>query len=256
MCVRCARRSTGRDCHGLSLILRLRYISDMAAVSVSEAARSLAVSPQRVRAMLADGLLEGRKLGDVWLVELPAQRDSRLRPRRRPMSAAQAWRGLALLSGIDIQADPSVKAHLRARLRKALADESPDDIARAGILRAWFKARADPERYFVPDVPLAQLRKDSRVLPSGASHPDSSVRDASLFEAYIAADQLAAVVRKYSMLPDVAGNVLLRVVSEPEGLRWIRQGMLPAACIAVDLAEHDDGRSIAAASQMIQESSL
>lgn len=228
----------------------------MAAVGVSEAARSLAVSPQRIRAMLADGRLEGSKLGDVWLVELPRQRDSRLRPRRRPMSAAQAWRSLALLSGLDVQADPSVKGHLRARLRKVLADESLDDIARAGILRAWFKMRAEPERYFVPDVPLAQLRKDARVVPSGASHPDSPVRDVSMFEAYLAADQLAAVVRKHSMIADAAGNVLLRVVSEPEGLYWIGQVILPAACIAVDLAEHDDARSIAAASQMLQESSL
>lgn len=228
----------------------------MAVVGVSEAARVLGVSQQRVRAMLADERLEGSKVSDVWLVELPRQRDSRLRPRRRPMSAAQAWRGIALLSGLDVQADPSVKGHLRARLRKVLANESLDDLARAGILRAWFKARAAPERYFVPDVPLAQLRKDSRVLPSGASHPDSPVRDVSLFEAYIPVDQLAAVVREHSMIADVGGNVLLRVVYEPEGLRWIGQGMLPAACIAVDLAEHDDARSIAAASQMIQESSL
>lgn len=82
------------------------------------------------------------------------------------------------------------------------------------------------------------------------------MRDVSLFEAYIGADQLAAVVRKHSMISDAAGNVLLHVVSEPEDMFWVARGILPAACVAVDLAEHDDARSIAAASQMIQESSI
>lgn len=246
----------GHGCRRLSLILRAHYISDMAAVAVSDAARSLGVSQQRVRAMLADGRLEGKKLGDVWLVEVPDQRDPSLRPRRRPMSPAQAWRGLALLSGFEFDADPSVKGHLRARLRRVLADESLDDVARAGILRAWFRERAAAQRYFVPDVPLAQLRRDSRALPSGASHPDSPVRDVSLFEAYIAAEELAAVIRNHSMIADAAGNVLLRSVSEPEGLIWIGKGTLPAACVAVDLAEHDDARSIAAAGRLVQELSL
>lgn len=240
----------------LLLILRQRYISDMAAVGVSEAALSLEVSPQRIRAMLADGRLEGNKLGDVWLVELPKQRDSRLRPRRRPMSAVQAWRGLALLSGLDIEVGASIKSHLRARLRKVLADESLDDVARAGILRAWFRERAAGQRYFAPEVPLAQLRRDSRVLPSGASHPDSPVRDMRLLEAYVAADQLASVVGDHSMIPDAAGNVLLRVVSDPEGLRWLQQGLLPFAAVVADLAEHDDARSIAAAGRLVQELSL
>lgn len=228
----------------------------MPAVSVSEAARSLGLSEQRVRAMLADGRIEGSKLGDVWLVDLPHQRDPRLRPRRRPMSAGQAWRSLALLSGLELDAAPSVKGHLRARLRRVLADESFDDVARAGVLRAWFRERAAGERYFVPEVPLAQLRRDSRVLPSGASHPDSPVRDASLFEAYVAAEQLAAVVGDHSMVADAAGNVLLRVVSEPEGLRWIGQGRLPFAAVVADLAEHDNARSIAAAGRLVQELSL
>ena len=225
----------------------------MAVVGVAEAARSMALSQQRVRAMLSDGRLEGSKLGGVWLVELPHQLDPLLRPRRRPMSAPQAWRSLALLSGFEFDADPSVKSHLRARLRRGLADESLDDVARAGILRAWFRERATSKRYFVPEVPLAQLRREARVLPSGASHQDSPVRDASLFEAYVAAEQLAAVAGDHSMIPDAVGNVLLRVVSEPEGLRWIDQRLLPFAAVAADLAEHDDARSIAAAGRLVQE---
>lgn len=224
----------------------------MAVVGVAEAARSLGVSQQRVRAMLADGRLDGSKLGTIWLVELPRQRDPLLRPRRRPMSGPQAWRSLALLSGLDVDADASVKGHLRARLRRVLADESLDDVARAGILRAWFRERADARRYFVPDVPLAELRKDSRVLPSGGSHPDSPVRDPGLFEAYVAVAQLAAVVSDHSMIADASPNVLLRIVSESEGLRWIDQGVLPFAAVVADLAEHDDARSIASAGQLVQ----
>ena len=240
----------------MSLMLRSHYISDMAAIGVSDAARALCVSQQRVRAMLASGRLEGSKLGAVWLVEVPRQSDPSLRPRRRPMSPAQAWRSLALLSGLNVDSDPSVKGHLRARLRRVLADDGLDDVARAGILRAWFRERAAVQRYFVPEVPLAHLRKDSRVLPSGASHPDSPVRDATLFEAYVAGEQLAAVAGDHSMIPDAAGNALLRVVSDSEGLRWLETGRLPFAAVVADLAEHDDARSIATAGRLVQELSL
>lgn len=235
----------------LSHLLRGRYISGMSLVGVSEASRSLAVSPQRVRAMLAAGQLSGRKLEGVWLIDLPLQRDARLRPRRRPMSAAQAWRALALLSGLDVDLDPSARSHLRARLRSALARDRHDPLGLAGLLRAWMRDRAEPRRFHVPDVPLARLRSDARLIPSGGSHPDSPVRDAHLFEAYVDRAHLDDVIRRNSMIAAQDGNVLLRVVSEPEGLRWIDRGLLPWAAIAADLAEHDDSRSITAAGQMI-----
>ena len=235
----------------LSHLLRGRYISVMPLVGVSEASRSLAVSPQRVRAMLAAGQLSGRKLEGVWLIDLPLQHDARLRPRRRPMSAAQAWRALALLSGLEIDLDPSARSHLRARLRSALARDHRDPLVLAGLLRAWMRDRAEPRRFHVPDVPHARLRSDARLIPSGVSHPDSPVRDAHLFEAYVDRAHLDHVIRRNSMVPAQDGNVLLRVVSEPEGLRWIQTGLLPWAAIAADLAEHDDSRSITAAGQMI-----
>ena len=240
----------------LSHLLRGHYISDMPLVGVSEASRSLAVSPQRVRAMLAAGQLLGRKLEGVWLIDLPLQHDARLRPRRRPMSAAQAWRALALLSGLEIDLDPSARSHLRARLRSALARDHRDPLVLAGLLRAWMRDRAEPRRFHVPAVPHARLRSDARLIPSGGSHPDSPVRDAHLFEAYVDRAHLDDVIRRNSMVPAQDGNVLLRVVSEPEGLRWIERGLLPWAAIAADLAEHDESRSITAAAQMIAETSV
>jgi hypothetical protein len=235
----------------LSLILRGRYISDMTLVGVSEAARSLAVSPQRVRAMLAAGKLDGRKLEGVWLVDLPLQNDARLRPRRRPMSAAQAWRSLALLSSQDVEAPASAEWHLRKRLRNALAHGAADPMVLAGLLRAWMPGRAESLHYFAPAVPFSRLRNEGALLPSGGSHPESPVKDPQLFEAYVARSELQGVVQRNSMIPMEDGNVLLRVVSEPEGLRWINSGKLPFAAIAADLAEHDEPRSIAAAGQLI-----
>ena len=240
----------------LSHLLRGRYISFVPLVGVSEASRSLAISPQRVRAMLAAGQLSGRKLEGVWLIDLPLQRDARLRPRRRPMSAPQAWRALALLSGLEIDLDPSNRSHLRARLRSALARDRHDPLSLAGLLRAWMRDRAEPRRFHVPDVPHARLRSDAHLIPSGGSHPDSPVRDAHLFEAYVDRARLDDVIRRNSMVPAQDGNVLLRVVSEPEGLRWIQTGLLPWAAIAADLAEHDDSRSITAAGQMIAGTSV
>lgn len=223
----------------------------MAVVGVSEAARALAVSPQRVRAMLAAGKLDGRKLEGVWLVNLPLQNDTRLRPRRRPMSAAQAWRSLALLSSQDIQAPASAESHLRKRLRNALVQGAADPVVLAGLLRAWMPRRAETLHYFAPEVPFSRLRNEAALLPSGGSHPDSPVRDLQLFEAYAAQSELKGIVQRNSLIPMANGNAVLRVVSEPEGLRWISSGELPMAAVAADLAEHDEPRSIAAAGQMI-----
>lgn len=167
------------------------------------------------------------------------------------MSAAQAWRSLALLSSQDIEAPASAESHLRKRLRNALVQGAADPVVLAGLLRAWMPRRAESLRYFAPDVPFSRLRNEAALLPSGGSHPESPVRDPQLFEAYVARSELEGVVKRNSMIPMQDGNVILRIVSEPEGLRWINNGVLPVAAVAADLAEHDEPRSIAAAGQLI-----
>ena len=89
-------------------------------VSVYEAAVSLGVDPRRVRALLAAGQLEGRRVGGRWLVE-PASVAHRARagtaPGRR-LTAPNAWGALFLASGEEA---PWLSAPERYRIRRLLA---------------------------------------------------------------------------------------------------------------------------------------
>lgn len=236
----------------IALLLRERYSSAMNAVSVRDASHALGVSNQRVRAMLADGQLRGNKVGGVWLVELPDQRSGHLRPPRRPMSATQAWNALAILSDIPFEMDSSARSRLRSRIRRGLVDCGANNEKLAGVSRAWFRQRSKPEGFFVASVPFAQLSKDPRVYRSGVSHIDSPVRDAKFLEAYVELAALKPLIRDYAMVSDVKANVLLRVVSNPVGTKLLHSDSFPKACIAADLAEHDDQRSIGAAADLLR----
>jgi hypothetical protein len=238
---------------GMALITRLRYICAMSVVGVSEASEALGVGPQRVRAMLAAGRLEGRKVEGIWLVELPLQRDSRLRPRRRPMSSSQAWRAIAVLSDLPVEGDSSAASRLRARVREALHASHGEPESVAGLLRAWLRERAEPRRFHVPAVPVARMREDPRVRASGVSDARSPVRDAGVLEAYVMAGDVDEMARRYSMQPASEGAVLLHVVSDPVGARMLRAAGVPVAALAADLAENDDARSLAAAAQLVAE---
>jgi excisionase family DNA binding protein len=90
-------------------------VSDL---SVAEAARRLQVSPRRVRALLADGRMEGRRVAGRWLVPSRAvdQRRQAAPASGRPLSQASAWHALAVLA----RADDSVArlpAPVRSRAR-------------------------------------------------------------------------------------------------------------------------------------------
>ena len=224
----------------------------MPEVGVVEAASAMGVCPQRVRAMLADGRVTGRKVAGVWLVDLPSQLDGALRPSRRPMSSSQAWRALALLSDIPVQMDPSARSRLRSRIRSVWGDAGGDRQALAGILRAWFRNRADRQDFFVALVPFARLARDARIHVSGVSHPDSPIRDAKMIEAYIRVEDLPQLKRDYAMVAGGAVNVRLRVVSEPVGKRLLESGQVPLAAVAADLSEYDDDRSVRAAGQLVE----
>ena len=212
----------------------------------------MGVCPQRVRAMLADGRVAGRKIAGVWLVDLPSQVDGALRPSRRPMSSPQAWRALALLSDIPVHMDLSARSRLRSRIRSAWSDAGCDHQALAGILRAWFRHRADRQDFFLAPVPLARLARDPRIHVSGVSHPHSPIRDARMIEAYIRADDLPQLQRDHAMVKGGEVNVRLRVVSDPVGRQLLESGHVPSAAVAADLSEHDDDRCIRAAGQLVE----
>lgn len=123
----------------------------------------------------------------------------------------------------------------------------------AGILRAWFRDRADRQDFYVAPVPFARLAKDVRIHVSGVSHPDSPIRDAKMIEAYIRVDDLPELMRDYAMVAGGAVNVRLHVVSDSVGKRLLESGQVPLAAVAADLSEYDDHRSVRAAGQLVEQ---
>lgn len=215
----------------------------MADYSVREAARILGVSPQRVRAMLDTGRLQGRKVGRAWLVADPQRLDRR--PRGRPLSAASAWALLALLAGeVPEWVDPAVVSRLRRRIRKG------------GLARVLRQSapRARLHRWRVLPRDIDKLGSEFPLVRSGLSARHAELDIVSLgheLDAYVDARYVPKIERWFR--PDRAAerpNVILRVPTH----RWIleRFAQAPPPVVAADLLLSDDPRVARAAVRVLE----
>lgn len=211
--------------------------------SVREAARMIGVSPQRVRAMLDAGRLQGRKVGRAWLVSDPQRLDRR--PGGRPLSAASAWALLALLVGdVPEWVDPAVVSRLRRRVRQG------------GVVRVLRQSapRARLHRWRVLPRDIHKLVSEFPLVPSGlsAGHPELDVVSVGHeLDAYVDARHVRRIERRFR--PDRSSerpNVILRVPSH----RWIleRFDRAPPPVVAADLLLSDDPRVARAAMRLLE----
>jgi hypothetical protein len=220
---------------------------DRSVLSVPEAASLLGVSPQRVRAMLAFGELDGKKLSGVWLVEYlsAAERAASEPESGAPFSEANAWAILDLASGGEAG---YVSSRDRWRARQALDEHGLEAIA------SRLRKRGLKRSFVAHDGVLQHLLADSRLVPSGASVPTASLAASGAdVDAYVRQDDLDAVLVDYALDPpaDEPGNVRLRPVSRPELLDGREQA--PPAAVALDLAAMPDARSARVGANMLRE---
>lgn len=207
--------------------------------SVAEAARAFGVSGRRVRAMVQDGVLAGRRSGGRWLIrrdDVEQLLHRRGRP-GRPMSQRNAWALLSKLSGGEW---PALPAWDRSRLRRKLAEGSLLSLAselRGRAERRFF--RADPRV-------LEQIRSDPAFVRSGVSAAveyDVDLRAPGVVEAYVRRDQIDELVYRYALRPAAVAdaNTILHVFhgSVPR----TADGVAPVAAVALDLLESNDARS-------------
>lgn len=211
--------------------------------SVREAARLIGVSPQRVRAMLEAGRLQGRKVGRAWLVPNPERLDRR--PGGRPLSPASAWALLALLVGdVPGWVDPAVRSRLRRRIRQGGAVRGLRESAPRARLSRWRVLPRDIDK-LMSEFPLVLSGLSARhseldVVPVGPG-----------LDAYVDVAHLSKIERRFR--PDRAPerpNVLLRVPSHP----WIleRFDEAPVPVTAADLLASDDPRVARAAARFLE----
>lgn len=198
-------------------------------ISVEEAARHLGRSERWVRAMLADGRLDGERIARRWLVD-PASLPVVPVRAGRTAGVEMAWSLIALSDGDCLDGLSAVARHrLRRRFDELLA--SPDPLP---LLRALLDSRAERHRLHV-DEPEALLVEDA-FIASGRSDPRSGMYGPDFAEGYVRPEDLRAVRRRHLAVEAEAGerhNLVVHVGNVPEGLR----APVPLLLVAADLAQ-------------------
>ena len=210
----------------------------MSMLGVSEAAAVLDVSERRVRQMLADGALEGERIGRAWVVDADQLRSARHRRPKvgRPWSAASAWALLALADGKDLELSPVE----RSRAKKRLAEGLERAVGRLA-------ARAELHRFYAHPSVLDRLAHSPKIVRGGASA--AAEREIDLlaqdrFDGYVRASDLDSLVPRFALESDAERpNVVLRVVNDSVWPFSDEQRVAGRAIVAVDLLDSDDARS-------------
>lgn len=231
------------------------YVAD---VSVSEAARRLAVHPSRVRSLIATGQLQARRIGAQWVVD-----DADLEERKgfvaagatsRAMSTRVAWAAAALLDGDDADwLATSERSRLRARLR---AHEVED----WQTYRRWLGSRQTAvTRFRVADSDVQVLLAREGVVAAGLSAAGAyqlGLGTSGQADAYVSPAVLADLVEDFFLIESAVGKLTLRTVDGDWHLRTAqyRRGECVAArlMVAVDLLDAGDARSHEAGRELLQ----
>jgi hypothetical protein len=218
----------------------------MKALSVRDAATRLGVSPQRVRAMIYQGLLAASKVGRSWVLDPD---DNSLRQRTseagRPLGAATAWAILALLNGDSPDwVHPSVRSKLRRRVR------DPSWLRRR-LIRS--EPRSQIHRWRVHPSDLPKLTLSFRVVPSGLSAQHAGldvVRGQDHLDVYVDVDVVKVIERRFRPVKHSSRpNLILKVPSHDWVLHFSEA---PPPVVAADLLLSDDPRVTRAAHQVLE----
>lgn len=195
-------------------------------------------SAQNLRRLARDGGIPAQRVGRDW--QLPVELIASLQERShggRPLSAANAWGLLALLSG---EKPKWVDARIRYRLWGYI--EAPDRLLR---LLESSQARSSVRSFWLPADDLPRLAKEPGLVRSGlavAAPPDFDLfHFEQVLDGYLGQQHLESLISRYRPLEDAkAPNVWLRVPSH----RWVlrKEGAAPLAVVAADLLDNPDER--------------
>jgi hypothetical protein len=204
----------------------------------------LDLSPQRVRAMLKAGALPGVKVGRSWVVD-PSISSLRRNGPGRPLSVANAWALLAIMSGENPDwVDPAVRSRLRKRASdKVWLEQALIDSERRASVHRWRVLPSD----------LREIEQDVHLVRSGLSSrlPDLDVLGPALeLDVYADEDSMKHLERRLHPDRDAPNpNLTIRIPSHPWILRMHSQA--PAAVVAADLIDSDNARVARAARQLL-----
>jgi hypothetical protein len=153
------------------------------------------------------------------------------------MTQRNSWALLSRLSGGDW---PALPAWDRSRLQRRLAKRSLLSLAEE------LRGRAEPRLFRADPRVLEQIRSDPALVRSGVSAAVEygvDIRAPGVVEAYLARDQVEALVYRYALRPAAAAdaNLVLRLLDG--SVPRTADGVAPVAAVALDLLESGDARS-------------
>jgi hypothetical protein len=229
-------------------------------IVVPDAAASLGVNVQRVRALLAAGELFGTKVGSVWLVDpvsLAAYRHVRQPHGGRALAPVTAWAALLSRFAADVSSELrevfDVKDERRRRL-VALAGREIDDW------RWLARRRAAVSRFETRPAYLERLAARPGLVRAGLSASTTAAAGLTVtsarFDAYANRVTIEQLVAEFKLRPAEDGNVTLRAVAlEGAQLAAVLGSPLPELAVAVDLIEDRDVRTSAAGRALFRKAS-
>jgi excisionase family DNA binding protein len=234
-------------------------MSPRAGLAVAEAAKRLNVSPQRVRAMIADHQLEAEKLGDAWLVNPQsvarrARRQTGEPAPGRPLAPHNVW-ALLWLASHDPQLREIAESWISPWMRWYLLDRARREDWPALAPRLRSRAAIHRLRAHPSDVP--RLEQEDSIVRTGVSAAQDyglDVQAPGVLEAYVSEAKLPRLAGKYLLEPSESPNALLHVVADlwpfPAGAR-----VAPPHLVALDLLDSGDQRSQRAAASFFAQGS-
>jgi excisionase family DNA binding protein len=219
-------------------------------ISISEAAKLLELTPNRVRALALKGRLPASKIGGRWLIERAAAESRRRQGgvAGRPFEPHNAWALLLLASGEQVD---GIHPSVRSRLRRALAIEGLEG------LRPRLVRRAEASCFSAHPGEISHLLSDPAIVATGISAAGDHGIDlvsGQEVDGYLDARSAERFAADHALVPTApaSGNVRLRLVQGPAWHLLSGASTAPVAAVALDLAEDPDPRSADAGQTLLR----
>ncbi len=194
--------------------------------------------------MLADGVLDGERVGRAWIIDREQlHRVVGLRPEvGRPWSPASAWAVLGLADGEHVDLSPVERSRASKRLGLGL-DQLVGRLA-ARCERRWFYAHPGVVDRLAGEVVRAGI--------SAAVHHGADLVIGESVEGYVRASDIDQLVEQFGLDGQAARpNVLLRLVDNDVWPFGSVERYAARSVVGVDLLESDEPRSRRAGAELL-----
>ena len=197
--------------------------------------------------MLADGTIDGQRIGRDWVIGEHALdvAVSRRRCAHRPWHPRSAWAVLALADG----GEPGGTASQRYRAVRRL------EVGLLNLLEC-LSSRAIKHRLYVHPATRDRIAAESGVVRTAASASPAhglDIIDFGPLEAYVSQSTLESLCERFVIDErNDRPNMVLQVVRDDFWPFGDDAEVAPAAVVAVDLIESEDGRCKRAGAQLLK----